>query len=392
MKKQTEIYLDYQASTPTDTRIVERMLPFFAEEFGNPHSADHVYGWRANQEVEAAKAELANLLGTDIDEIIFTSGATESNNHAILGCAAAARETSRTRVIVSAVEHKCVLAAAYAAADLYGTEVLTAPVDSTGRIDLNWLADHTDDRVAIVSVIGVNNEIGSIQDFLAIAEITHKAGALFHSDCAQAPIAISMNTITPCMDLISLSGHKVYGPKGIGALFINRDIQDRIAPLIYGGGQQNNLRSGTVPTHLAVGLGKAFTLLHDDWGTERQRLQFVRDKFVDCLKNSGIEIDLITPCEVPTHPGNANVRFVGINAYDILHSVQPLVAASTGSACTSGTPEPSHVLRAIGLTEREAEECIRFSFGRGTTLEELESAVDIIVSAANELSLAERPD
>lgn len=362
------------------------MLPFFTEEFGNPHSADHVLGWRANQAVEAAKADVAKLLGTDIDEIIFTSGATESNNHAILGCAAAARETSRKRLIVSAVEHKCVLAAAYAASDLYGTEVLTAPVDATGRIDLNWLDDHIDDRVAIVSVIGVNNEIGTIQDFPAIADIVHNAGALFHSDCAQAPIAINMGAITPCVDLISLSGHKIYGPKGIGALVINRDAQDRIAPLIYGGGQQNNLRSGTVPTHLTVGFGQAAKLLHNDWHAEHERLQTVRDKFINCLKNSGVTIEVITPFETPRHPGNANVRFVGIDAQDILQSVQPRVAASTGSACTSGTPEPSHVLRAIGLSENEAQECIRFSFGRNTTSPDVEQAVSIIADAAFELS------
>ncbi len=239
----------------------------------------------------------------------------------------------------------------------------------------------------LVSVIGVNNEIGTIQDIKAIADAAHEAGAFIHSDCAQAPLATSMSNIAQHVDMLSLSSHKMYGPKGIGVLFIDRSIQSQISPIIFGGGQQQNLRSGTVPTPLIVGMGEAATLLGDDEASaDRDRLRCLRDQLVTCLKRTCIEMAMITPNDVGTHPANANVRFVGVSAHDILQSIQPHVAASTGSACTSGSPEPSHVLRAIGLTEQEAEECIRFSVGRDTTQGDVEQAAKIISEAIAELS------
>lgn len=382
MEKLNSIYLDYQASTPTNRRVVEKMLPFFAETYGNPHSSDHVFGWQANQAVQDAQADLATFLGADYDEVLFTSGATESNNHAILGSIAASRGTLRNRVIVSAVEHKCVLAAAQASVNLFGTELLIAPVDSCGRLDLNWLEANTDDRVAVVSMIGVNNEIGTVQDFSAIAEIVQRCGAIFHTDCAQAPLAIEMTDIVPHVDLISLSGHKMYGPKGIGALYIRRTVQDRVTPLMYGGGQQNNIRSGTVPTPLAVGLGEASRLLtEEDRPHERARLATLRAKFIEGLTSRGLEIDVVTPVDtVSTHPGNANIRFSGIDAHELIQRLQPVVAASTGSACASGEIGASHVLRAIGLEEQDAEQCVRFSLGSGTTLADIDQAIDHIAT------------
>jgi len=386
MRIKSTIYLDHQASTPVDERVLAAMTPFYSESFGNPHSADHILGWQASQAVDDAAAQIASLLGCASDEIIFTSGATEANNQAILGTAIAARGSRRNCIIVSSAEHKCVLAAAQTAHDLFGITVKHAPVDGYGCIDLDWLNENLDGDVLLISAISVNNEIGTIQNIQAIVEMAHSVGALVHSDCAQAPLATEMSEIANHVDMLSLSGHKIYGPKGIGALFVGRSIQNRISPIIFGGGQQNNLRSGTVPTQLVVGIGQATVLLRDDTSTERDRLQSLRNRFVESLKDMGIEVALITPTDVPAHPANANVRFIGINAQDILQSIQPRVAASTGSACASGTPEPSHVLRAIGLTEQEAEECIRFSMGRATTAADVEEAASIITEAVHSLS------
>lgn len=388
MKNKNTIYLDHQATTPVDARVIAAMAPFYSDSFGNPHSIDHILGWQADQAVVNAAGQIASFLGCESDEIVFTSGATEANNQAILGAAIAARATSRKRIIVSAVEHKCVLAAGQAAHDLFGMTLEHAPVNSDGRIDLDWLNQNLDSDVLLVSVIGANNEIGTIQNIEAISDAIHNAGALVHSDCAQAPLAIEMEEIMNHVDMLSLSGHKIYGPKGIGVLFVERSIQQRISPIIFGGGQQNNLRSGTVPTHLAVGMGKAAALISDNASAERDRLRSLRDHLVASIKGSGTEIALITPTDLPTHPSNANIRFIGVNAQDILQSIQPRVAASTGSACTSGTPEPSHVLRAIGLTDQEAKECIRFSIGRDTTEADVNEAADVIFAAVRSLSTA----
>ena len=385
MRIKETIYLDHQASTPVDKCVFEAMLPFYSDSFGNPHSADHILGWQAGQAVENAAAQVASLLDCGNDEVIFTSGATEANNQAVLGAVIAARGSERNRIILSAVEHKCVLAAARAAHEIFGMKVEYAPVDGYGRIKLDWLDEKLDSDVLLVSAIGVNNEVGTIQDIQAIAEMSGKVGALVHSDCAQAPLATDMGKIASHVDMLSLSGHKIYGPKGIGALFISRSVQNRISPIIFGGEQQNNLRSGTVPTHLVVGIGQATAILNDDMSPEHDRLRLLRNRLVDGFKETGMDIVLIMPTDVATHPANANVRFIGINAQDILQSIQPRVAASTGSACTSGIPESSHVLRGMGFTEQEASECIRFSMGRYTTEADVEEAVVIVVDAVKRL-------
>lgn len=385
MRIKDTIYLDHQASTPVDKRVLTAMLPFCSDSFGNPHSADHILGWQANQAIGAATAQMASFLGCANDEIIFTSGATEANNQAILGTVIAAQGSERNRIIVSAIEHKCVLAAARAAHEIFGITVEYAPVDAYGRINLDWLNEKLDSDVLLVSVVSVNNEIGTIQDIQAIAEASHNVGALVHSDCAQALLATDMIGIVAHVDMLSLSGHKIYGPKGIGALFVERSIQNRVSPIIFGGGQQNNLRSGTVPTHLVVGIGQAVEILNGDMSSEYNRLLSLRGHFISRFKKAGVEVILITPTDVPTHPANANVRFKGINAQDILQSIQPRVAASTGSACTSGIPEPSHVLRSIGLPEQEAAECIRFSMGRYTIETDIEQAVVIVADSVQQL-------
>lgn len=383
------IYLDHQATTPLDARVLAVMIRYLEDSFANPHSADHALGWQAAQVVVDAAAGVAALIGADADEIVFTSGATESNNLALLGLGRRESGGKRRRILVSAIEHKCVLAAGRALSAQSGFEVDVLPVDSAGRVDIAALDDMLEEDVLLVSVMAANNEIGTIQDINNIAEITHKYGAHFHCDAAQAPGAMDLEKAAQFCDLLSLSGHKMYGPKGIGALFIRRNLHHRIEPLIYGGGQQQGLRSGTVPVPLCVGMSAAARLLAADSARrEREQVRGRRDRFVRGLKGLGWPIALNGPEGASRHPGNANVRFQGFAAHDILSALQPRIAASTGSACTSGIPEPSHVLRAIGLREDESESSIRFSIGRGTTDADVDEAVDMIGGVLSRLANA----
>lgn len=363
------------------------MAPYFGESFGNPHSVDHSIGWEAAHAVEEAAARVAGLIGADPDEITFTSGATEANNLALLGVGRRASGGKRRRILVSTIEHKCVLAACRTLQEQLGYEVESLPVDAGGIVDMAALKERLSDDVLAVSIMAVNNEIGAIQDIEGLSEVIRNNGAYFHCDAAQAPCAIDLRQVCRFVDLLSLSGHKMYGPQGIGALFIRRDLQDRIEPLFYGGGQQRNLRSGTVPVALSVGMGAAASLLSNgDAEEERALLRERRDIFVRKLMNLRWPITLNGPEGAKRHPGNANVCFEGFDAYDILHILQPRLAASTGSACTSGIPEPSHVLRAIGLSSREAESSIRFSIGRDTSDADLEETVTLIDEALAKLA------
>ena len=380
------IYADYQATTPVDPRVVEKMAPYWREAFGNPHSSDHTVGWRAAETVREAASSVAALIGADADELIFTSGATEANNLALFGLARRA-PAGRRRILVSAIEHKCVLAAARSLAEREGFTVERVPVDGEGFVDLSALADRLDETVLVVSVMAVNNEVGTIQDIPCIAELIAPHGAVFHCDAAQAPCAMDMSELATHADLVSLSGHKMYGPQGIGALYIRRDVQEHIEPLIYGGGQQNGLRSGTVPLPLCIGMATAVELVRAPEGAEeRRRLARQRDSFIRLLQSSRFPVAVNGPSSDRRHPGNANLRFDGFSAQDILGSLQPQLAASTGAACTSGIPEPSHVLRALGLSEAEAESSIRFSFGRFTTDEEVERAAGLVVETLESLA------
>ena len=382
------IYLDHQATTPVDQQVLDRMLPYFRESFGNPHSADHNLGWKSSLAVEQAAAQVAALIVADPNEIIFTSGATEANNMALLGLARRIRPASRRRrFILSEIEHKCVLGAGRVISDQLGFPVEHQPVDQEGRVLLASLEDTLDDDVLAVSIMAVNNEIGTIQDIQKISELARKAGAIFHCDAAQAPISMDMRGIVEHVDMLSLSAHKMYGPKGIGVLYIRRELQDRLEPLIYGGGQQNGLRSGTVPTALCVGMGAAAELLSG--GEARQKralLRQRRDRFLEKLSDLPWSIRLNGPMRESRHPGNANICFEGFFAQDILQVLQPHLAASTGSACTSGIPEPSHVLKAIGLSPEDAEASIRFSLGFDTTNADIDEAVNLIDNALGKLS------
>ena len=338
------------------------------------------------QTVNEAASSVAKLIGCDTDEVIFTSGATEANNLALLGLARRAPE-SRRRIVVSAIEHKCVLASARTLAEYEGFAVETLPVDKAGFVDLAALAEELDETVLSVSIMAVNNEIGTIQDIPQIAELLAPYGVLLHCDAAQAPCTMDVSDLATHADLVSLSGHKIYGPQGIGTLYVRRDVQDKIEPLIYGGGQQDGLRSGTVPVPLCAGMGAAAELLRaPEASEERARLASRRDTFIGLLENTPFPTTINGPAGDLRHAGNVNVQFTGFDAHDILGTLQPRLAASTGSACTSGSPEPSHVLRALGLSSAEADSSIRFSFGRFTTDEEVNEAAQLTIQTLQSLA------
>ena len=366
------IYMDYQATTPVDPRVVEAMQPYWSAVYGNPHSADHAFGWSADAAIETARGQIAALIGADSDEIVFTSGATEANNLAVLGMARAS-PPERKRIVVSAIEHKCVLAAARAAAE-EGFEVITIPVGADGIVDPCAVAAVLDDGVALVSVMAVNNEIGTVQPLSEIAALCAGAGAAFLTDAAQALNAFSMNVAALGADLMSLSAHKAYGPKGIGALYVRRGLHIRPKPIIHGGGQEGGLRSGTLPTPLVVGFGEACRILVGERDLEVARIGKLRDRLLAKLQAMVRSIE-VNGTLLYRHPGNLNIRFQGADASIILQNLHPFLAASSGSACTSGQPEASHVLRALGLSSTEAGESIRLSIGRFTTEEDVDQAV-----------------
>lgn len=389
MKIGSTIYLDHQATTPVDPRVLAEMTPYFGVSFGNPHSSDHCLGWESARAVDDSTTRVARLIGADNDEITFTSGATESNNLALLGLGRRAAGGKRRRILLSAVEHKCVLSVGRVLCERYRFVVEFIPVDSDGFVELSALEAMLDEDVLAVSLMAVNNEIGTIQDVEGVSRLVREYGILFHCDAAQAPVALNLEAIARHTDVLSLSAHKMYGPKGIGVIYIARELQDRFEPLIYGGGQQNGLRSGTVPVPLCVGMGAAAGLLTGDSpADERANLRGRRDAFVEKLNGLAWPVRMNGPGWAVRHPGNANVCFPGFSAYDILSTLQPRLAASTGAACTSGIPEPSHVLRAIGLDTDDIESSVRFSLGFGTCDGDVEEAVGLIEETLARLSKA----
>jgi len=383
------IYADYQATTPVDPRVVERMAPYWNESFGNPHSGDHVAGWRAAKAVQEAAESVAALIGADADEIVFTSGATEANNLALFGLARRAPR-GRNRILVSAIEHKCVLAAAKALAAREGFVVEPIPVDREGFVSPADLEERLDDDVLLVSVMVVNNEIGTIQDTARLAALLAARGVPLHCDAAQAPCAMEMSSIAGHVDLASLSAHKMYGPPGIGVLYVRRELQRGVEPLLHGGGQQNGLRSGTVPLPLCVGMGAAAELLSGAEAAEEvKRVGLQRDRFVDRLRSVACPIAINGPTGHRRHPGNANIQFEGLDAHDLLGVLQPRLAASTGAACTSGIPEPSHVLAALRRSPAGGHASVRFSFGRFTADDEIEEAARLVLQGVRSLACDE---
>lgn len=377
----TEIYLDHQATTPCAPSVVDAMAPFWTAEFGNPHSSAHAFGWRAEDAVSAARERIAELIRAEREEIVFTSGATEANNLALLGLLGHQRADGRS-VVVSAIEHKCVLQSARQL-ERNGFEVRKAPVSASGHVDMEALATLIDARTALVSVMLVNNEIGTLQPIAAISGICRRTDAVLHCDAAQAPTGVRIDVEELGVDLLSLSSHKMYGPKGIGALFVSRAVRQRIRPIIHGGGQEGGLRSGTLPTPLCVGFGEAARVARARLQDDVAHLSRSREAFLDVL-HARVS-DAVINGVGPRHPGHLNLRFPGLDAELLVANLQPGLAASTGAACSSGIPEPSHVLRAIGLDGEAAGECVRFGFGRSTDVETARESASILATAIEEI-------
>ena len=337
MQSTKTIYADYQATTPADPRVVEKMAPYWSELFGNPHSSDHIVGWEADKALHDAAASVARLIGADADEVVFTSGATEANNLALIGLARSA-PTERRRILVGATEHKCVLGAARFLSQYEGFTVETIPVDNKGYINLDALQNSLKSDVLIVSIMAVNNEIGTIQGIPKISELLEPHGILFHCDAAQAPCATDdVFDLSKYAHLISLSGHKMYGPQGIGALYINRNLHAQIEPIIHGGNQQRGLRSGTVPVPLSVGMAAAAEILtmHEEAAVEKRRVGLLRDHFVCLLHDSEFPVVVNGP------PGPAFAGGILAMPISALMASTPRIFLDI---CNRGSPRPQELL------------------------------------------------
>ncbi|MBI1774622.1 MAG: IscS subfamily cysteine desulfurase [Proteobacteria bacterium] len=380
-RPQRPIYLDYQATTPMDPRVLEAMLPYFVEKFGNPHSRSHSYGWEAEEAVEKARAQVAGIIGADEREIIFTSGATESNNLALQGVAHFYKD-KRNHVVTLLTEHKCVLDSCRHL-EQEGFKVTYLPVHQNGLVNLSELEKAVTDKTAIVSIMGVNNEIGVVQPLKEISRIVHAKGALFHTDCAQAVGKIPLDVEQMGIDLMSISGHKIYGPKGIGALYVRRKPRVRLQALIHGGGQERGMRSGTLPTPLCVGLGEACAISLSEMAAEAERLTRLRDRFYEAITARLPEVYLNGDLDERV-PGNLNISFAYVEGESLIMGIKGL-SVSSGSACTSASLEPSYVLRALGVTEDLAHTSLRIGFGRFTTEAEVDFAVEEIVEHVEKL-------
>jgi cysteine desulfurase len=374
------VYLDNQATTRCDPRVVDAMLPFFTERYGNPHSVEHVMGNDAEAAVEAARAQVAALVGADVKEIVFTSGATESNNIAIKGAArfAARMGNERRRIVTVATEHKCVLESV---ADLAeeGFEPVFLPVRPDGLLDPDALRDALTEQTLLVSVMAVNNEIGVVQDIPALAAIAKQAGALFHTDIAQATGKIPLDLTGWRVDIASISGHKLYGPKGVGALFVRRRPRVRLAPLFSGGGQERGLRSGTLPAPLIVGLGEACRLAQEEMADEAARIATLRAHLLGRLRQDipGIVVNGSMAARIA---GTLNLTFPLTSAADLMARA-PELCVSTGSACSSAEVEPSYVLRALGVPDDAAARTLRIGIGRFTSPADIDYAAAALAAA-----------
>ena len=374
------IYLDYQSTTPMDKRVLEKMLPYFCEKFGNPHSRSHAYGWEAEEATDIARSQIANLINSSEKEIIFTSGATESNNLAIKGVARFYKD-QKNHIITVTTEHKCVLDSCRVL-EQEGFEVTYLPVQKNGIVDLDALKSAIKTNTVLVSVMAVNNEIGVIQPLAEIGKICREKGVFFHTDAAQGFGKIPLDVEAMNIDLMSISGHKIYGPKGIGALFVRRRPRIRLEPLISGGGQERGMRSGTLATPLCVGLGEAAQLAKAEMGKDNEHVRLLSNKFMQEV-GSLPDIYLNGDSE-QRYWGNINLSFAYIEGESMIMAIKDL-AVSSGSACTSASLEPSYVLRALGVNEELAHTSIRFGIGRFTTNEEIDYAINLVKNSINRL-------
>jgi cysteine desulfurase len=376
------IYLDYHATTPVDPRVLQAMLPYFTEEFGNPASKQHKWGWRAQDAVERGRAQVAELIGASAGEIVFTSGATESNNLAIKGAACGLRDRGNHLVSVS-TEHKSVLDS-FKRLEREGWSITLLGVRTDGLIDLNEVADAMTDRTVLISVMAANNEIGVLQPLEEIAKLAHARGALLHTDAAQGAGKIPIDVNRIGIDLLSLTGHKYYGPKGCGALYIRRQKPRlKLECQIDGGGHENGMRSGTLNVPGIVGLGAAAAICHSDMPEESVRLASLRDRLLDGLRRGLSEVRVNGTLERRL-PHNLHVSFDGVEGEALLMALGDL-AVSTGSACSSGSQAPSHVLEAIGAVGERAGASIRFGLGRTTSNADVDFAVERVTAVVKSL-------
>lgn len=372
-------YFDYLGSAPLDPRVGEAMVRIWATP-GNASAQDHAFGWRAAQTVDEARRSVAAGLGASEDEIVFTSGATEANNLLLLGAARAA-PASRRRLLISPIEHKSVLGPAEALT-AEGFTLDYVALDRFGRVDLDAFKAQLDETVAVASIMAVNNEIGVIQDVAALSALTADVGAFFHVDATQAPAAMAVDLQAWGCDGASLSAHKIYGPGGVGAAYVSDFAPWRPLPLVTGGGQQNGLRAGTVPQALCAGFAAAVDLLQTEGEMDRLHAAQLRTEVLAVLRRHFGEV-IETAADTPRHPGCLHVRLKTVDAADLLLRLQPKIAAAIGSACTSGTIGPSHVLRALGWSDAQASEALRFSVGRFSTGQD----VALLDQALSELSV-----
>lgn len=383
MRTHTEarpIYLDHHATTPTDPRVLEAMLPFFADEFGNPASRSHAYGWRANDAVQEAREQVARLLGARSAEIVFTSGATEANNLAILGFCRANHERGR-HIVTSAIEHKAVLDACKQAGR-EGFEVTVIEPDAEGRIAPERIEAALRDDTILVSLQWVNNEVGSVQDIAAVGALCRARGIALHTDAVQGLAWLPCDVEALGVSLLSLSAHKMYGPKGVGALYVRRQPRMNLVPLVFGGGQERGLRAGTLPVPLLVGLGEACALTRTRAAADSARVAALRDALWQQLSAALPDAIRHGPAQ-GRHPGNLSLAIPFAEAEALLLELSSRVALSSGSACTSARIEPSHVLRALGVPSDLARCSLRIGLGRHTTEDEVARAGDAIVAAAH---------
>jgi cysteine desulfurase len=376
------IYMDYQATTPVDPRALEKMLPYFSETFGNPHSRSHSFGWEAEDAVEVARAQVAHLIGAVPKEIVFTSGATESNNLALKGVSRFYKDL-RDEIVTVVTEHKCVLDACRHLEQEEGMKVTYLPVATDGLLDLDKLRAAVTERTAIVSVMAVNNEIGVIQPMAEIGAICRENGAFFHTDAAQAAGKIPLDVNEMNIDLMSISGHKLYGPKGIGALYVRRKPRVRLKAMINGGGQERGMRSGTLSPALCVGFGSACALSEQDMGKDNEHIRRLADRLYNGLTEQLDDV-VLNGDRDQRFPGNLNLSFSFVEGESLMMGMRD-VAVSSGSACTSASLEPSYVLRALGVEEEMAHTSIRMGIGRMTTESEIDYVIATIVEHVNKL-------
>lgn len=378
----TPIYMDYHATTPVDPRVLQAMLPYFSEKFGNAASRQHAYGVEAEQAVEKARKQIAELIGADPREIIFTSGATESDNLALKGAAEMYAERGN-HIITAATEHKAVLDACKKL-EKQGCRVTYLPVQSSGLIDLDRLREAITDQTILISIMHANNEIGVLEPIAEIGRMAHERGVLFHTDATQSVGKVPVNVIQDQVDLMSLSGHKMYGPKGIGALYVRRkNPRVQLTAQMDGGGHERGMRSGTLNVPLIVGFGEACAVCQREMAEEAQRLAGLRDKLKDRIL-ADLEQVYINGTMDSRLPNNLNMSFACVEGESLLMGLHD-VALSSGSACTSATLEPSYVLKALGVSNDLAHTSIRFGLGRFNTEEEVDYVAGRVVETVNKL-------